>query len=148
MKKKSVKKFLNIPIIVPPPLAIGQSRPPVPFWDSMKKYAAAQAMEQQKLGNSKPSLWSRIFYPSRLLNGRTSSEEKPQSIISSSSSVLSHRIKNLEKQAKGRKKNKRRPVWKATLKFMHLDLLIMMSIYQIMSYRIKEITYLSYSFLL
>nr|XP_043609502.1 mitochondrial inner membrane protein OXA1-like [Erigeron canadensis] len=108
IKQESVKKFLNIPIIVPPLLAIGESRPPVSFWDSMKKYAAAKAMEQQKSGNSEPSLISRLFYPSRLRDGNTSSEEKPKNIISSA--AVSHRIKNLEKQAKGRKKNKRRSV--------------------------------------
>ncbi|XP_071693399.1 mitochondrial inner membrane protein OXA1-like [Rutidosis leptorrhynchoides] len=86
IKRPGVKQLLNIPIIVPPPTSpAGESKPAFSFFEGMKKYAAAKAM-QQHLEKQKPAI----------------TDQKV-----SKTSVLSNRIKTLERNAKGRKKNKR-----------------------------------------
>ncbi|XP_071705319.1 mitochondrial inner membrane protein OXA1-like [Rutidosis leptorrhynchoides] len=87
IKRPGVKKLLNIPIIVPPPPSpAGESKPAFSFFEGMKKYAAAKAMQQRQLEAPTPTT----------TNQRVSK-----------TSVLSNRIRILEKNAKGRKKNKR-----------------------------------------
>ncbi|KVH95302.1 Membrane insertase OXA1/ALB3/YidC [Cynara cardunculus var. scolymus] len=108
IKRPNVKKLLNIPIIVPPPpSATSQSQPAFSFFEGLKKYAAAQAMKQHE---PKPTTTSQSTTSTPLLshNKPSSEENKYTNGKVSSSSVLSHRIKNLEKEVKGRKKNKRR----------------------------------------
>ncbi|CAH1415442.1 unnamed protein product [Lactuca virosa] len=106
IKKPSVKKFLNIPIIIPPPPSpASQSKPAFSFFEGLKKYAAAQAM-QQRQGETKPAITNQTTAP--LVSQKPSSDEQKLTTQRvSSSSVLSHRIKNLEKEVKGRKKNKK-----------------------------------------
>nr|GEX65646.1 mitochondrial inner membrane protein OXA1-like [Tanacetum cinerariifolium] len=105
MKRPAVKKLLNIPIIVPPPPPpAGESKPAFSFFEGLKKYAAAQAYQQRQAEQTNSSIASSS---SPLLSQKPSSEQKSSNPRVSSSSVLSHRIKNLEKEVKGRKKNKR-----------------------------------------
>ena len=105
MKRPAVKKLLNIPIIVPPPPPpAGESKPAFSFFEGLKKYAAAQAYQQRQAEQTNSS----ITQSTPLLSQKTSSEQKSSNPRVSPSSVLSHRIKNLEKEVKGRKKNKRR----------------------------------------
>lgn len=96
VKRPAVKKFLGIPIIpVTPP---SEQKPGLPFFETLKKYAAAQQqLATQQHGQSSPVL---------------ASKPASQGISSSSSSAaasgLNQRIKSLEKQVKGRKNRKRR----------------------------------------
>ncbi|CAI9274938.1 unnamed protein product [Lactuca saligna] len=81
IKKPSVKKFLNIPIIVPPPPSPATQPKPT-----------NHSVTCSSLPCQKP----------------TSEERKSTTQRLSSSLLLNHRIKNLEKQLKGRNKNKRK----------------------------------------
>lgn len=110
IKRPAVKQLLNIPIIVPPPpSAASQSKPAFSFFEGLKKFAAAQAMQQRQAGDSNPTATNQSISSSPLLSQKSTSEDgKSTNQRVSSSSVLSHRIKNLEKEVKGRKKNKRR----------------------------------------
>ncbi|KAL0297523.1 UNVERIFIED_CONTAM: Mitochondrial inner membrane protein OXA1 [Sesamum radiatum] len=88
LKKPEVKKFLGLPILpkAPPPTV---QKPAFSFFDSLKKYTAAQ--QQQSVSSS--------------------TEASPKASVNQripSSSVLSQRIKSLEKEVKGRKKGKKR----------------------------------------
>ncbi|KAJ9549716.1 hypothetical protein OSB04_022259 [Centaurea solstitialis] len=108
IKRPNVKKLLNIPIIVPPPQSpTSQSQPEFSFLQGLKKFAAAQAMQQRE-AKSGPTSQSTTSAPLLSHNKPSSEEQKSSNKKVSSSSVLSHRIKNLEKEVKGRKKNKRR----------------------------------------
>lgn len=110
IKKPSVKKLLNIPIIVPPPPSpAGESKPAISFFEGLKKYAAAQAMQKHQIAETKSTTTNQTLTPPTLFSQKpTSEDQKSTNQRVSSSSVLSHRIKNLEKEVKGRKKNKRR----------------------------------------
>ncbi|CAN4075893.1 unnamed protein product [Withania somnifera] len=68
------------------------------FAETLKKYAAAQQqLAAQQYGQSSPAVTS-----------KTTSQGVSPSSSSSSSAILNQRIKNLEKQVKGRKNRKRR----------------------------------------
>ncbi|XP_042025845.1 mitochondrial inner membrane protein OXA1-like [Salvia splendens] len=106
IKKPEVKKMLGIPDIpVPPPSA--NQKPAESFFEMLKKYSAAQ----QQL-NSLPPPTDRYLSPPEQSSSPSSADEtsKPGSrkIRSTPSSALSRRIKNLEKEVKGRKKGNRR----------------------------------------
>ncbi|KAL6530867.1 hypothetical protein OROGR_014727 [Orobanche gracilis] len=88
VKKPEVKKFLGIPNIPVTPTSTHQ-KPAFSFFEALKKYADFQQQQQQSL--SAPA--------------ETSS--KPANHKISSSSVLSQRIRSLEKEVKGRKKGKK-----------------------------------------
>ncbi|XP_047974075.1 mitochondrial inner membrane protein OXA1-like [Salvia hispanica] len=106
IKKPEVKKMLGIPDIpVPPPSA--NQKPAVPFFEMLKKYTAAQ----QRI-NSLPPPADRSLSPPEQSSSPSSADEmsKPGSrkLRSTPSSALSRRIKNLEKEVKGRKKGNKR----------------------------------------
>lgn len=89
IKRPGVKDFLGVPKIpVAPPSTLPQ-QPAFSFFDAIKKYAAAQ----QQL--PKPAS-SPVVAP------------KPTHQRITSSSVISQRLKSLEKEVKGRKKGKKR----------------------------------------
>lgn len=101
IKNHAVKKALGVPIIpVSPPSA--EQKPALPFFETLKKYAAAQqhiaaqqhAAKQDAAAAQQPAVSS------------PSVEESRPRIPASS--VLSQRIRSLEKEVKGRKKNKKR----------------------------------------
>lgn len=129
-----MKKFFNIPIIVPPPPSPeSRSNPASPF-EALKNYISAQAMQQRAAGKSKPRIMNHTITSSSLLGQRSTSEQQRSANERvSSSSDLSLRTKSLKNKVKGRKKNKRRWVCIVALKFMALNFLIMMGIYQIVS---------------
>ncbi|XP_023768563.1 mitochondrial inner membrane protein OXA1 isoform X3 [Lactuca sativa] len=85
IKKPSVKKFLNIPIIVPPP--------PSPATQSKRTITTANHS---------------VTCSSLPCQKTTSEEQKSTTQRLSSSLLLNHRINNLEKQLKGRNKIKRK----------------------------------------
>ncbi|CAN4077413.1 unnamed protein product [Withania somnifera] len=98
IKNPAVKKFLGVPIIPVTPRS--EQKPGLPFFETLKKYAAAQQqLAAQQHGQSSPAGAS-----------KTTSQGISSSSLSSSSSssVLNQRIKSLEKQVKGRKNRKRR----------------------------------------
>ncbi|CAA3000613.1 mitochondrial inner membrane protein OXA1-like [Olea europaea var. sylvestris] len=88
LRKPEVKKFLGIPIIPVTQPSSTDKKPALPFFEALKKYAAAQ---QQKSLPSSP--------------GEAS---KPTTPRIPSSAVLNQRLKSLEKEVKGRKKGKKR----------------------------------------
>ncbi|KAL6536371.1 hypothetical protein OROGR_012943 [Orobanche gracilis] len=90
VKKPEVKKFLGIPNIPVTPTSTHQ-KPAFSFFEALKKYADFQQQQQQQQSLSAPA--------------ETSS--KPANHKISSSSVLSQRIRSLEKEVKGRKKGKK-----------------------------------------
>ncbi|XP_076931125.1 mitochondrial inner membrane protein OXA1-like [Bidens hawaiensis] len=104
IKKPSVKKMLNIPIIVPPtPSPNTGSQPAFSFFESLKKYAAAQAHKQHQESTNQSA------GPLSLSNKKpTSEDQKSSNQRETQASVLSQRIKRLEKEVKGRKKNHKR----------------------------------------
>ncbi|KAK2966515.1 hypothetical protein RJ640_019044 [Escallonia rubra] len=86
IKKPNVKKFFGVPEIpVEPPTTTSQ--PSLSFFGAIKKYAAAQQQHAASSPTEAP---------------------KPAVPRIPPSSVLSQRIKSLEKQVKGRKKGKKR----------------------------------------
>ncbi|MCE3050529.1 hypothetical protein HAX54_047445 [Datura stramonium] len=97
VKNPAVKKFLGIPIIpVTPP---SEQKPALPFFETLKKYAAAQKqLAAQQHAQSSPAVASKP----------TSQGLSSSSSSSSSFSVIGQRIESLEKQVKRRKKNKKR----------------------------------------
>ncbi|CAI9112619.1 OLC1v1013088C1 [Oldenlandia corymbosa var. corymbosa] len=108
IRNHAVKKALGIPIITPPPPSTSGQKPSLGFFEGIKKYAAAQAemQRQQTLssaaGGSKAS--SQQQPPATPVQQSLSQEQRIPS-----SSVLSQKIKSLERQVKGRKKgNKKR----------------------------------------
>ncbi|KAL1569179.1 mitochondrial inner membrane protein OXA1-like [Salvia divinorum] len=106
IKKPEVKRMLGIPDIpVPPPSA--NQKPGLPFFEMLKKYAASQ---QQM--NSLPPPTDRSLSPPEQSSSSSSADEtsKPgnRKLRSTPSSALSRRIKNLEKEVKGRKKGNKR----------------------------------------
>ncbi|PHU08485.1 hypothetical protein BC332_20345 [Capsicum chinense] len=97
VKNPAVKKFLGVPIVpVTPP---SEQKPGLPFFETLKKYAAAQKqLAAQQHAQSSPAVASK---PASQVISSSSS-------LSSSSSVLGKRIASLEKQVKRRKNNKKR----------------------------------------
>ncbi|KAK9051988.1 hypothetical protein SSX86_028616 [Deinandra increscens subsp. villosa] len=110
IKKPSVKKMLNIPIIVPPPPPpAGESKPAFSFFESMKKYAAAQAYKQHLERQTNRTVTNQSVAPLSLPSKEpTSEEQKSSNQRETQASVLSQRIKRLEKEVKGRKKKHKR----------------------------------------
>ncbi|GFQ07995.1 hypothetical protein PHJA_002943500, partial [Phtheirospermum japonicum] len=93
LRKPEVKKFLGIPIVPVTPPSTNQ-KPTYSFFESLKKYADAQQEHHHQSSSSSSSSPS-----------ETSS--KPANTKISSSSVLSQRIRSLEREIKGRKKGKK-----------------------------------------
>lgn len=93
VKKPAVKKFLGVPIIPVTPKS--EQKPGLPFFETLKKYAAAQKqLAAQQHVQSSPAV---------------ASKPTSQGLSSSSSaSVLGQRIASLEKQVKRRKNKKKR----------------------------------------
>jgi YidC/Oxa1 family membrane protein insertase len=89
IKRPGVKKYFNVPILPEAPPS-KDFKPAFTFMEAMKKYVAAQQRQQIQPPQS-PELESKTA---------------PQRI--STSSILSHRIKMLEKGVKSKKKNKKR----------------------------------------
>ncbi|XP_059288790.1 mitochondrial inner membrane protein OXA1-like [Lycium ferocissimum] len=107
IKNHAVKKALGVPIIpVSPPSKQKPGQPAVPFFEMLEKYRAAQkhiaeqqhAAKQNAAASRQPALSS----PPVEETSRPTSQQVP------ASSVLSQRIRSLEKEVKGRKKNKKR----------------------------------------
>ncbi|KAH6801860.1 hypothetical protein C2S51_033306 [Perilla frutescens var. frutescens] len=99
MKKPEVKKMLGIPDIpVPPPSPSTDQKQSLSFFESLKKYAESQQRLQQ------------MQHQQKSLSPPTPADEssKPANPRIPSSSVLSQRIKSLEKEVKGRRKGKKR----------------------------------------
>ncbi|CAH9124872.1 unnamed protein product [Cuscuta epithymum] len=94
IKRPQVKKFLGVPIVPPAPQS-GDKKPGLPFFEALKKFAAAQEYAANQSAQS--------ISPPPVEKSKTATQQ-----ISPSSSVLSHRIKVLEKEVKGRKKGKKR----------------------------------------
>lgn len=95
LKAPGVKKFLGLPDIpVPPPSTADQ--PAFSFKEVLKKYVEAQ----QQLAPSPTDPSKPASLPTEPL--------KPVNQRIPSSSVLSQRIRSLEKEIKGRKKGKKR----------------------------------------
>ncbi|KAL6986406.1 hypothetical protein U1Q18_019770 [Sarracenia purpurea var. burkii] len=86
LKAPGMKKLLGVPEIPVAPPTCSAEKPAFSFFDALKKYAAAQKATSSLVEASKPAVDQRI----------------------SSSSVISQRLRSLEKQVKGRKKNKKR----------------------------------------
>ncbi|CAL5430015.1 unnamed protein product [Camellia sinensis] len=87
LKVPGVKKFLGVPQIpVGPPPPTTEEKPAFSFFETLKKFAEAQKVNSSAIEASKTAVNPRI----------------------SSSSVTSQRLRSLEKQVKGRKKNKKR----------------------------------------
>ena len=86
LKAPGVKKFLGVPEITVAPPASTSEKPSLSFLETLKKFAAAQQAASSPGEPSKPAADQRI----------------------PSSSVISQRLRSLEKQVKGRKKNKKR----------------------------------------
>ncbi|CAL5433794.1 unnamed protein product [Camellia sinensis] len=87
LKVPGVKKFLGVPQIpVGPPQPTTEEKPAFSFFETLKKFAEAQKVNSSAIEASKTAVNPRI----------------------SSSSVTSQRLRSLEKQVKGRKKNKKR----------------------------------------
>ncbi|XP_077229017.1 mitochondrial inner membrane protein OXA1-like [Tasmannia lanceolata] len=91
IKRPPVKKFLGIPQIVPPPPRTAPQTNISPFGGSKSLFERAKFLIEASKVSSSP------------IEGSKS----PDRNISSSSAV-SHRIRNLERSVKGRKKNKKR----------------------------------------
>ncbi|KAM3263171.1 mitochondrial inner membrane protein OXA1 [Capsicum annuum] len=103
IKSPAVKKALGVPIIpVSPPT---EQKPALPFFETLKKYAAAQqhiaAQQHAAKQNAEASQQPAVSSPP-VEESRSTSRRIP------ASSVLSQRIRSLEKEVKGRKKNKKR----------------------------------------
>lgn len=102
IKKPEVKKMLGIPNIpVPPPSTNLSKKQPLSFIETLKEYAASQQrrqqQQQQQQSLSPPSPPPPVDEASKPTNPRIPA-----------SSVLSQRIKSLEKEVKGRRKGKKR----------------------------------------
>lgn len=98
IKNPAVKKALGVPII--PVSRPTEQKPALPFFETLKKYAAAQqyiAAKQREAASQQSALSSPPV-----------EESRPTSQRVSASSVLSQRIRSLEKEVKGRKKSKKR----------------------------------------
>lgn len=102
--------MLGIPNIPPPPPSTNQ-KPGLSFFESLKKYAAAQ----QQLKSLPPTTEQSLSPPEQSSSPLPADEtSKPvnRKLRSTPSSALSRRIKNLEREVKGRKKgNKRSSGW-------------------------------------
>ncbi|XAR70179.1 hypothetical protein NMG60_11026954 [Bertholletia excelsa] len=95
LKAPGVKKFLGVPEIPVTPEPPASNNSEFSFFESLKKFAAAQAAQQAQ----RPQQAA----PSSIEAPKPAAEQRI-----SSSSVLSQRLRSLEKQVKGRKKNKKR----------------------------------------
>lgn len=94
LKAPGVKKLLGIPEITVAPSSIVEGKPPLPFFEALKKYAAAQKYAAEE--------------KNRAITSLSTEESKPADRKISSSAVLSQRIRSLEKQVKGRKKTSKK----------------------------------------
>lgn len=110
IKKPSVKKMLNVPIIVsPPPSPTSGSKPAFSFFEAMKRYAKAEAEKRHKAGQKNPPVTNQSISPLSLpIEKPTVEDQKSANQKESRAAVLSQRIKRLEKEVKGRKKKQRR----------------------------------------
>ncbi|XP_071696233.1 mitochondrial inner membrane protein OXA1-like [Rutidosis leptorrhynchoides] len=97
-KQEQVRKFFNIPKIVPH--LQSQSSFGSPFEMLKKCYSEYLQQQQRAAGISNPRVPN--------LQISTSQQQKSANGGVSSTSVLSNRIRNLEKKVKGKKKNKKR----------------------------------------
>lgn len=94
LKAPGVKKFLGVPEIpVAPPATTTADKPALSFFESIKKYAAAQ----KYLAEQQAASQTRVDVSTPAADQKTSS-----------SALINQRLKSLEKQVKGRKKNKKR----------------------------------------
>lgn len=94
LKAPGVKKFLGVPEIpVAPPATTTADKPAFSFFESIKKYAAAQ----KYLAEQQAASQTRVDVSTPAADQKTSS-----------SALINQRLKSLEKQVKGRKKNKKR----------------------------------------
>lgn len=84
IRNQSVKNFLGVPIIPVQPPSKNQ-KPALPFFEMLKKFAAAQ---QQPL-------------PLPIEASKSTTQKMPSSL------VLNQRLKSIEKEVKGRKKGKK-----------------------------------------
>ncbi|VFQ67720.1 unnamed protein product [Cuscuta campestris] len=91
IKRPQVKKLLGVPIIPPAPRTT-DPKPAVPFFEALKKYAAAQEYAAKQATQQISPLPT----------------EAPKTSTRPSSPALSHRIRALEKEVKGKKKGKKR----------------------------------------
>ncbi|RAL50993.1 hypothetical protein DM860_005349 [Cuscuta australis] len=91
IKKPQVKKLLGVPIIPPAPRTT-DPKPAVPFFEALKKYAAAQEYAAKQATQQISPLPTKA----------------PKTSTRPSSPALSHRIRALEKEVKGKKKGKKR----------------------------------------
>lgn len=99
VKNPAVKKFLGVPIVPVTPRS--EQKPGLPFFETLKKYAAAQKqIAAQQHTQSSPAVASQPATSQGISSSPTSS--------SSSSSVLGQRISSLEKQVKIRRKNNKK----------------------------------------
>ncbi|KAK1438509.1 hypothetical protein QVD17_04318 [Tagetes erecta] len=111
IKKPSVKKMLNVPIIVPPPpSSTSGSKPTFSFFEAMKRYAKAEAEKRHKAGQTtNPPTSNHSISPLSLPSEKpTAEDQKSANQKESRAAVLSQRIKRLEKEVKGRKKKQKR----------------------------------------
>ncbi|KAL6578748.1 hypothetical protein OROMI_008964 [Orobanche minor] len=95
LKKPEVKKFLGIPNIPVTPISTNQ-KPGFSFFEALKKYADSQQHHHHH------------HHHQQSLSAPAEMSSKPANHKISSSSVLSQRIRSLEKEVKGRKKGKKR----------------------------------------
>lgn len=94
LKRPGVKNWLGVPEIPVQPPSTTPAQPAFSLASVLEKYkAATQAREPPRLPPSMPTLQS---------------SKPPSNQKTSSSSVISQRIRNLEKQVKAKKKNKKR----------------------------------------
>ncbi|XP_057809986.1 mitochondrial inner membrane protein OXA1-like [Salvia miltiorrhiza] len=104
IKKPEVKKMLGIPNIPPPPPSTNQ-KPALSFMESLKKYAAAQ----KHLQSLPPPTEQSLSPPEESSSPPADEMSKPVNRkFRTPSSALSRRIRNLEKEVKGRKKGSKR----------------------------------------
>ncbi|KAL3499225.1 hypothetical protein ACH5RR_038318 [Cinchona calisaya] len=105
IKNPAVKKALGIPIIPVTPPSPGEQKPAFSFFEAVKKYAAAQAAAQQKqtLSSSAEAAQHKQTLSSSAEDSKLASKQRVPS-----SSIMSQRLRSLEKEIKGRKKGKKR----------------------------------------
>ncbi|XP_047306875.1 mitochondrial inner membrane protein OXA1-like [Impatiens glandulifera] len=94
LKAPGVKKMLGIPVITIAPSTVVDAKPPLPFFEALKKYAAAQKYAAEKKKQEGGGL----------MESTSTDESKPVDRRIPPSAILSQRIRSLEKQVKARKK--------------------------------------------
>ncbi|XP_027082972.1 mitochondrial inner membrane protein OXA1-like [Coffea arabica] len=105
IKNPAVKKALGIPIIPVTPPSPGEQKPAFSFFEAVKKYAAAQAAAQHKQTLSAPA---DAVQQSQTPSSRAEASKPASQQRVPSSSIISQRLRSLEKEVKGRKKGKKR----------------------------------------